>query len=170
MLESHIGKYILNFNYTDTATLYNKNMLSEIEINHIHGKLKSATNPIIFGYGDERGEEYKKIELLDDNAYFDHIKSFAYLNTSNYINILKFIDSQEYDVVIIGHSCGLTDRTLLNTIFEHSNCKSIEPIYHKYQKGEDNYQNIVRNISRSFKDKAKMRKIIVDKTKARFIN
>jgi len=157
---------ILNFNYTDTINKYAERVTKDffkLEINYIHGKLNNIENPIIFGYGDERGEEYKKIELLDNNDYFEHIKSFAYLNTSNYDQLISFLESDAFDVVIIGHSCGLTDRTLLNTIFEHENCTSIKPLYRKLKDGTNNYQDIVRNISRNFDDKVKMRKIVVKK-------
>lgn len=175
---------ILNFNYTNTSNIYigrpdsledssslnfNNEILNiDIETNHIHGELNNIDNPIIFGYGDERGDEYKKIELLDNNSFFDHIKSFAYLNTPNYSELINFLNDEYFDTVIIGHSCGLTDRTLLNTIFEHNNCKKITPLYYK-SKSRDNYQEIVRNISRCFNDKAKMRSLITDKYNSTFI-
>jgi hypothetical protein len=31
-----------------------------------------------------------------------------------------------FQVLIMGHSCGLSDRTLLNIVFEHNNCRSIK--------------------------------------------
>jgi hypothetical protein len=69
----------------------------------------------------------------------------------------------------MGHSCGLSDRTLLNSLFEHHNCLSIKVFYHKYQEidkdgNEDNYSDIIKNISRHFNQKAMMRSKIVDKT------
>ena len=69
----------------------------------------------------------------------------------------------------MGHSCGLSDRTLLNTIFEHENCRSIKIYYHekKNEKGKvtgDNYTEITQNISRHFNNKKLMREKIVNKT------
>ena len=65
----------------------------------------------------------------------------------------------------MGHSCGNSDRTLLNTIFEHKNCISIKPYYHKRKKdGKDNYLDIVQNISRNFTDMKLMRDRVVNKT------
>jgi hypothetical protein len=64
----------------------------------------------------------------------------------------------------MGHSCGISDRTLLNTLFEHENCLSIKIFYHKRGDGTDNYSDIARNISRNFTNKPLMRKIVVDKT------
>ncbi len=68
----------------------------------------------------------------------------------------------------MGHSCGLSDRTLLSKLFEHENCVSIKPFYYEYKdkKGEikDDYSDKVRNISRNFKDKTIMREKVVNKT------
>ena len=93
-----------------------------------------------------------------------NIKSFQYLNTSNYKRLLDLIDSGIFQVYIMGHSCGLSDRTLLNTIFEHENCCSIKIFYHKKEDGSDNYTEITQNISRHFNKKALMRERIVNKT------
>ena len=48
-------------------------------------------------------------------------------------------------------------------IFEHKNCASIKVFYHKKSETEDNYKDIVQNISRNFNDKAKMRDVVVNK-------
>ena len=64
----------------------------------------------------------------------------------------------------MGHSCGLSDRVMLNTIFEHENCRSIKIFYHKKKDGTDNYSDIVQNISRHFKEKSLMRRKIVNKS------
>lgn len=175
---------LLNFNYTNTTLEYidefnkiNGNYedynISEI---HIHGELNNPENPIIFGFGDDVDKKYQEFEDLNDNRYLENFKSIAYLQTDNYKKLLEFIDSEEYQVFIFGHSCGISDRTMLNTIFEHDNCKSIKPFYHrkKDDKGNyivddfgnfiDNYTEIVQNISRNFNDKKKYRDRVVNKT------
>lgn len=163
---------LLNFNYTKTTLTYieefNKikdnnidNNISEI---HIHGELKNPQNPIIFGFGDDVDKKYQEFEDLNDNRYLENFKSIAYLQTDNYKKLLEFIDSEEYQVFIFGHSCGISDRTMLNTIFEHDNCKSIKPFYHLKKDGTDNYTEIVQNISRNFNDKKKYRDRVVNKT------
>jgi hypothetical protein len=159
----------LNFNYTDTEKHYSLNGDFKIEAIHIHGEIDNAQNPIIFGYGDELEENYRKLENLQDNAYLENIKSVKYLETDNYKQMLNFINSDKYQIVILGHSCGNSDRTLLNTLFEHENCVSIKPYYYQYKdkkSGEtkDNYSDIVRNISRNFTDKKSMRDKVVNKT------
>ena len=156
---------LLNFNYTNTAEkLYVKSdHYPKCELIHIHGKLDDKNNPIIFGYGDEMHEDYKKIVDLNNNAYLENIKSIRYLETDNYRRLLGFIDSAPYQIYIMGHSCGNSDRTLLNTLFEHKNCLSIKPYYHQREDGTDNYIDIVQNISRDFKDMTLMRDRVVNK-------
>lgn len=163
----------LSFNYTLTEELYfdSKNYLrfdwkqpKYINPIHIHGSIqKEDNNPIIFGYGDELDDDYLEIEKLDDNRYLENIKSVKYLDRDNYKRLLEFVNSDPYQVVIMGHSCGNSDRTLLNTLFEHDNCVSIKPYYHQKEDGSDNYSDMVRNITRNFNDKQKLRDRVVNK-------
>lgn len=152
----------LNFNYTDSLKTYIDIRFENLV--NIHGELLNKANPVIFGFGDDVDHKYKDFENLNDNRYLENFKSIAYLQTRNYKKFLEFIDSEEYQVFIIGHSCGISDRTMLNTIFEHDNCKSIKPFYHKRDDGTDNYTDIVQNISRNFNDKKKYRDRVVNKT------
>jgi hypothetical protein len=139
---------------------------TETGIIHIHGELKNEKNSIIFGYGDEIAEEYKAIEKKNDNRFLENIKSIRYLETDNYKRLLDFINSDKYQIFVMGHSCGISDRTLLNTLFEHENCVSIKPFYYEYkdENGEikNDYSDKVRNISRNFTDKKVMREKVVN--------
>lgn len=172
-LDNHIylnlTTHFLSFNYTDTVSAYYLINGERGTLNEIHGRLNSEDNPINFGFGDEMDQNYQKIERLDDNEYLKNFKSFQYLHTSNYKQLLDLIDSDIFQVYIMGHSCGLSDRTLLNTIFEHENCVSIKVFYHQWknkstEKLEDNYTEITQNISRHFNDKKLMREKVVNKT------
>ena len=152
---------LLNFNYTNTAErLYTKE--GYYEIINIHGELNNKNNPMIFGYGDELDDDYKTIEKLQDNDFLENIKSINYHKTRNYRRLLDFIHSGLYQVFVMGHSCGNSDRTLLNTLFEHDNCVSVKVFYHQIEAGKDDYSNIIRNISRNFNDKARMRDTVVN--------
>lgn len=166
--QDSITSYILNFNYTSmmqkTVEEFENSNFYYLRLNNIHGSLDDESNPINFGFGDEMDKHYNEIEEKDDNEYLKNIKSFAYLNTTNYKQLLDFLDYKKYQVLIMGHSCGLSDRTLLNTIFEHSNCRSIKVFYHKKEDGSDNYTEIIQNISRHFNKKKLMREKIVNKT------
>ncbi|OPC66387.1 hypothetical protein DSC47_09965 [Elizabethkingia miricola] len=161
----------LDFNYTSTVSEYvkalNKAHYSVFGDNYhikIHGDVfdSSGENPINFGFGDEMDEKYKMIENENDNNYLQNIKSFMYLNNSNYRKLLNWINEKEFQVFVMGHSCGLSDRTMLNTIFEHHNCRSIKVFYHAYN-GKDNFRDTIQNISRCFNKKALMREKVVDK-------
>ncbi len=152
---------LLNFNYTPLADYY---CLRKVSFPlHIHGDLNTPQN-IIFGYGDELDDDYKQILKYDNNEFLKNIKSVKYLETNNYRSLLSFIEDAPYQIFIMGHSCGNSDRTLLNTIFEHKNCVSIKPFYHVKEDGTDNYMDMVQNIYRNFTDMKLMRDRVVNKT------
>lgn len=162
----------LNFNYTFTEVHYQipeqrsgwKNGKT-VKFIHIHGSnRKEDKNPIIFGFGDELDDDYKKIERLNNNDYLENIKSIKYLDTDNYKRLLEFVNSGNYQIFIMGHSCGTSDRTLLNTVFESENCASIKIFYHNKGDNNDNFSDIIKNISRNFNDKTLMRDRVVNKT------
>ena len=152
---------LLNFNYTNTADLYLPQS-DRFTVNHIHGSLSNPES-VIFGYGDERDDEYEKLMKKNDNEYLRHIKSFRYLDASNYRRMLAFIESDSFQICIMGHSCGVTDRTLLSTLFEHPNCVSIKPYYHQIDENTDDYRKLVQNIARNFSNPRLMRDRVVRK-------
>ena len=150
----------LNFNYTDTPKYFLNEEKSNIILN-IHGDLTENINsPIIFGFGDELDKNYKILEDKNNNEFLKHIKSINYLHNNSYRKLIEFLESDQFQVYIFGHSCGTSDRTLLNTIFEHDNCISIIPFV---RVDKDNYQDTVMNIYRNFTDKRKLRKRVVNK-------
>jgi hypothetical protein len=156
---------VLNFNYTNTVQQYTKDKhYSQI---NIHGEIGNTNHPINLGFGDEMDSFYSEIEKENENEYLRFIKSFHYTNTNHYKKLFDHLDDEFFQVQIMGHSCGLSDRTLLNSIFEHKNCKSIKVFYHEYKDVEgilvDNYSDIVKNISRHFNKKPMMREKIVNK-------
>ena len=150
---------LLSFNYTGTAKMYDGN---NIELNFIHGDLEHPEN-IIFGYGDELDKNYQDILDKNNNEFLRNVKSVKYLKTRHYHELLEFLLSAPFQVLIMGHSCGNSDRTLLNTVFEHENCVSIKPFYHKWDDGRDNYLELVQNISRNFTNMKLFRDRVVNK-------
>ena len=166
----------LNFNYTDSVDIYvssinnrtNGDFYGQATQIQIHGRLDNRNNKINFGFGDEMDDDYKFIENLNEGEYLRNFKSFQYSQNSNYKKLLDFIDSEKFQVYIMGHSCGLSDRTLLNTIFENKNCRSIKVFFHGWEnesgKKKDNFTEIIQNISRHFNDKKLMRSKIVNKS------
>ena len=161
---------LLNFNYTKTYYPYLKNLISNRfeEVIDIHNTLKDKN--IVFGYGDEIDERYKSLEGLNQNDFLENVKSVAYLENNNYSRLLNFIDDDYFYVFIMGHSCGLSDKTLLNTIFEHKNCVFVKLFYYQFRDGDgkivgDNFKELSVNISRHFSDKKILRKKVLSKDK-----
>lgn len=150
---------LLNFNYTSTPEIY---LSDKATVNYIHGKLEDPQS-VIFGYGDELDENYKKLKEQNDIECMRHVKSIRYLERDNYRRMLEFIESARFQVVIMGHSCGNSDRTLLNTIFEHRNCVSIKPYYYQKDDMTDNYSELTININRNFNNPKLMRDRVVCK-------
>lgn len=177
-IKNNINEYhktiILNFNYTQlisTFTLSNLQLKKEqVEILNIHGiinKSDSISSPyhdhIVFGYGNENDSFITEIESDSNNVdYLNNIKSFDYGLLENYNDLDFFVESMPFETYIWGHSCGLSDGTLLSFIFEHKNCEKITIWHHNKENDcntkNNNYKETYQNISRHFKDKIMMRK------------
>lgn len=156
----------LNFNYTRIVDAYrdflSKNGVRVCVNNHIHGDL-SNPGSIIFGYGDELDSDFKSLLEINNNDFLEEIKSIRYLESPAYRRMLNFINMGPYQVYIMGHSCGISDRTLLNTLFEHPNCFSIKPFFYQLDNGTDNFSEIIQNIYRNFSDQKLFRDRVVNK-------
>ncbi len=154
--------YILNFNYTNTVEYYlNRQQNITFDINYIHGDLEDLHNPVIFGHGDEHDSDYIEIQNKQKYEFLKHIKSFQYSKSSNYFNLMRFIQAEPFQVFVMGHSLGLSDRTMLKEIFEHENCKSIKLFYHQKNKNENDFTEKVYSLANHFSDKGLMRKKLV---------
>lgn len=159
--------YALNFNYTSTFNPYLQQIRESekfhlVEENHIHGKLNNPNNPIIFGFGDEHNKEYLQFEEQSNNDVFEHVKSYHYLKTAYYINLIRFLNQGNFRVYILGHSCGLSDRTMFKEIFDHENCKSVRIFHYTNSEGKNDFFDKTINLGRHFTDKGRMRKLIVN--------
>lgn len=162
---------ILNFNYTKfienyTHTYWEKLRKERLKIISIHGEINNPRNPIIFGYGDEKHPDYNLILNSTSNSeeYLKNVKHYKYLQTKNYDRLIEFLDKGKFDVEIFGHSCGNSDRTLLNEIFEHKNIIDKKGI-HIYKRGNVDeseqrsyYNEVVIQLSRVLNNSADVRK------------
>lgn len=155
----HFNKTIvLNFNYTNTFEKYCQG-IDNCEIINIHGQLNDKDNPIIFGAGDENHSLYPKIVEMNNEELLQNVKSMKYLLNDNYKRLIVLLKERDYDVEIVGHSCGISDRTLLKEIFMNDLCKEIN-IYH--HEGKKSFTSSVYGISRYFDNNVQMRKKVKD--------
>ena len=166
--------YILNFNYTTTVKNYFEGIKRQdsfyfsemyckdnnLIINCIHGLTNDEGNPIIFGYGDETDKHYKDLEDKNENCWLDHMKSFSYLKTYNYQHLFEFLDLDKFEVHVMGHSLGISDRLLFNHIFEHENFEKVQLYFYEWEneeteRMENDFYEKTQNLSRHFKSDAK---------------
>lgn len=133
---------ILDFNYTGTVLNYLSTNDKRVLYIPIHGHIEKVSKglPIVFGYGDDYHHEYETIKNSNNDRFFTNLKSFAYLRNRNYHDLLGWINSRTFDVRIIGHSCGISDRTLLREIFQHQSCTRIYPYYYP---GKDSDEEVL---------------------------
>jgi hypothetical protein len=147
---------ILNFNYTGLAS--EALSIKEYNLLQIHGNIHDRTKEIVFGFGDDTNKMYKEIESYDYSEFLKKIKSFQYGRDSNYHHFLNFMEEKDFEVFVVGHSCGLSDKTLLKTIFEHEKCYAIKAFHYN---GEEDHFYKRMAISRHFDDKISMRKKVL---------
>jgi hypothetical protein len=154
----------LNFNYT---SLINNYISSDDILINIHGELDKPEQ-IIFGYGDEMNPFYSNLESINRNEFLQNFKSFGYSKSDNYQRLMNFVDFEDFVIRIMGHSCGISDKVLLNTLFEHRNCSKIRVYYHQMSNVKDDYFEKSMEISRHFSASAKqsMRIKLVPKSKS----
>lgn len=143
----------LNFNYTNTGSLY----FGETSLISIHGELDSDYNPPIFGYAPKDEDSDKLLNKGD--AYIQNIKEFNYDRTNNYNWLVSLMNkaNQKFDLFLIGHSCGLSDRMILSDIFGHENLRHIYVLYYE---NYTNYREVVSNIARISGRKLKRDKVV----------
>jgi len=142
---------ILNFNYTNTVKEYINRCDLNMEVIHIHGELNNPENPIIFGFAASN-EESKRLLAENDNNYVKNIKKFNYLYTNNEDRLKAHLKSKEFNLFILGHSCGISDKLILSQILNHEGIVKIYPFYFKDRMG---YFETMVNIDRIIDDYSK---------------
>ncbi len=155
--ENRDNLIILNFNYTNTITRYYKG--TGRNLIQIHGELFNADNPIIFGYAASQ-EESRSLINKDDNQLMFNIKKHCYKRTNNELRLNDFLDGKRYGdigVIILGHSCGISDKLILNQILNNESVKEVRIFYHeKY----NNYFNMQVNIDRIMNNDNNFKKLV----------
>lgn len=152
---------ILDFNYTNTISEYLQKFNSNIQHIKIHGELLKTHNPIVFGYA-ANDEEAKYLTDKNDEYLMKNIKKLRYLLADNESRFKAMLETSlsKIDVYILGHSCGLSDRLILNELFTHINVEKITQLYYNNM---DEFLKTVINIDRVIDDY-----IVSDKTTRSF--
>lgn len=150
---------VLNFNYTNTIeNLYSETLTNSKEL-HFHGELGSITNPIVFGYAATHNESRKLVEK-NNNEFMKNIKKHLYKRAENESLLTKYLnDYKLIKVLILGHSCGISDKLILNQILTHDNVETIRTFY--FEKYENYFDTIV-NIDRIMNDDEKFKNRVID--------
>lgn len=167
--------YILNFNYTSTIEQYileytrNQN----IETNYIHGSLDD--DHIIFGYGNDKDPVYDEIKNLEIDEFLKHFKPIEYQNHNSYGQLYeRALDKfKSYDVLVIGHSLGTTDKTLLSEILNTPKlgkliCCKRKDLEHQPELVQEEFTKLNMKASRIFSDELTKRKKMVNFTQSPF--
>ena len=178
MEERLSGIIVLTFNYTDTCEVLYKDALTikvkdasncslvgELKDDipptfiHIHGSLKEED--IVLGYGDETTDKFRELEDANDNELTKYFKSFYYMQNPRYRQFFEVLERGPFRLHLMGHSCGLSDRVLLSSIFNHPNLEDVRIYYHDRGEDGNDYFQLCQNISRHFHDKHAMRRKIL---------
>lgn len=89
------------------------------------------------------------------------------------MRLLNFIESNDFIVEIMGHSCGLSNRVMLNMIYEHHNRRGIIPYYYSPTGTDEyehlNYKTLSQNISRHFNKKGLIREKLLELEKCQHL-
>jgi len=159
-LESKDSIVFINFNYTSILkrALDSFSKFENYRIMHVHGVLGDESEPIIMGYGNDMDYDFIKLENNADPSVLEFLKPFHYSRDSKYLELISICEMHDYSVYIAGHSCGITDKTLLKTIVEHKNCKKIR-LFHKGTYSDFFKRNV--SISKYFEDKISRRNKIM---------
>lgn len=118
----------------------------------MHGELDSKDNPMIFGFAASDAESKELVDRNEDEL-LANIKRINYKLTNNEPRLLEFLEaSEDIEVFILGHSCGISDRLILSQIFNHQNVKTIRPFHYD---GMNGYRKTSIGIDRIIDDYSK---------------
>lgn len=165
--------YIINFNYTHTIEKYLDELgrPENVKLNYVHGDLTGGE--IVFGYGNDQNQEYQLMKETEQKEYLRNFKTFRYLRNKRYSKVeLDCIEKfNRYEVCVLGHSLGLTDKTLLQELLDNEKCVSIK-IYRRPDKSKDEqpeyYDDLTMALSRIMSTERDVRKKVNEFTESDF--
>lgn len=137
---------VINYNYTSVAEDLFKQIKQStpipkfyyvngsIDIQEIN-KVAEIDNNVIIGYSSD-----KEIWSQPRKELFPFEKqSRRILKNTEYIDINKIVDNKTFDLIILGHSCGLADQDIIKHLLSHPDlktavvlCYSLDDLYSIY--------------------------------------
>ena len=150
LLDISNADIVINYNYTNIAKRLFEGILSseqEDKIVHINGSIESKlgtqnefeTN-IVVGYTNFSDEDVSK-----DLYPFEKICRRIIKNTE-YVDINDRIDNSWFDLVIIGHSCGMADSDVLGKLLCNPKLNNAVILCHSINTLVSNFNNIKKVI------------------------
>jgi hypothetical protein len=144
------GKHykVLNFNYTNTLEKYSSEIEEEAII-HLHGELGIELNPMIFGYAASDSEA-RELSGRKEKEYLRNVKKICYKRSNETAKFKRFLKiGSGLKVFIFGHSCGESDKLILNQILNNERVNEIRLFF--YEDYEHYFEQAV-SIDRIMKD------------------
>lgn len=151
----------LNFNYTSSIENFFDwcHLPYDYNVNHIHGNLNDKDS-VIFGYGFENNDDYLKLEKLTIKNLLTYCKRPRYSDYENESKLRSFMRTNSFEVYIVGHSCGTSDKTFLHNIFENQHCKSIRVFYYQREDGTNDRNEKCIEIHKQYKNNDELTQLI----------
>lgn len=123
---------VINYNYTNIAERYFSAIGSQPKIIHINGsinipdelRLNEIDTNIVVGYT-------KPGDISVPREVFPFEKSLRrIIKNTEYLDIDSLIGSDDFDLVIMGHSCGIADSDIIGKLLKNKNLKSAVVLCH----------------------------------------
>jgi hypothetical protein len=97
---------------------------------NIHGSILPG-DEFIFGFGHVPGDKYNRIENFGLDDAQKNLKVFNYFNNNAFEKFTSFIEKDDFEVIVLGHSCGESDGSILSRLFNNKNCTKVSVCHYK---------------------------------------
>ena len=135
---------VINYNYTDIAERYFEAIGHKPEFFYVNGSLdapkdllpKEFCTNIVVGYTNSNNVKVNK-ELFPFEK-----KSRRIIKNTQYIDIDKIINKERFDLVIMGHSCGIADSDVFQKLLSSKYLKTALVLCHSTDDLISSFNNI----------------------------
>jgi hypothetical protein len=77
------------------------------------------------------GHKYNRIENFGLDDAQKNLKVFNYFNNNAFKKLTSFIKKDDFEVIVLGHSCGESDGSALSRLFNSKNCIRVSVCHYK---------------------------------------